>query len=193
MQRGLEGRRIALYVGSLNNGGGAPIQQALEGAGARVHVLADDTQSGDFHGGVYAGLVAVSGARENADSRVVQLVREFMASDKPVAIFGEAVSLLLQAGGAAGRKIACDDSRRPELEGAGARADASQVLVDDALITAQGSADPAEFGRTVVREFSERLEERAVDEMSDLSFPASDPPAVSPSSLGTRGASDARP
>lgn len=193
MQHGLEGRRIALYVGSLSNGGGAGIQQALEAAGARVHVLADDAQPDDFRGGVYAGLVAVSGARENADSRVVQLVREFMASDKPVAVFGDGVNLLLQAGGAAGRKIACDDSHRAELEGAGATADASPVLVDEALITAQESADPAEFGRTVVREFSERLDDRAVDEMSDLSFPASDPPAVSPSSLGTSGSPDARP
>jgi len=36
-----------------------------------------------------------------------------------------------------------------------------------------------------VAEFSDLLEEHALDEMSDLSFPASDPPAGTPASVGT--------
>ncbi|HJQ19062.1 MAG TPA: DJ-1/PfpI family protein [Gemmatimonadaceae bacterium] len=188
MQRGLEGRRVALYVGSLSNGKGTVMQRELEAAGAQVHVLTDDAQDGDFHGGVYAALVAESAA-PRADAPVVQLIREFMASDKPVAFYGDAVAMLLQAGGAAGRRVASDARRRADLESAGATPDDGPIVVDDALITATGSQK--DFAASVVREFANRLEDRAVDEMSDLSFPASDPPAVSPSTLGSTD-SDAR-
>lgn len=183
MQRGLEGRRIGLYVGSLANTGGTAIQQALEDAGARVHVLADDAQPDDFRGDLYAALVAVSSGESN-DARATQLVREFMASDKPVAIFGEALTLLLEAGGSAGRAVAADAEQGAVLEGAGASLADGPINVDDALITAASSADVQTFANTVVRAFSERLEDRAVDEMSELSFPASDPPAITPAKVG---------
>lgn len=181
MQRGLDGRRVAVYVGSMKNAAGVGVERALEQAGARVHILADEAQPGDFRGGLYAALVAVGRpTRAEGTARAVQLVREFMATDKPVAIVGDAVELLLASGGAAGRTIASDASRRAMLESAGATAVDTPIHVDDALITAQAAADEPEFASTVVREFSERLDERMVDEMSELSFPASDPPAVSP-------------
>src|SRR5205809_920841 len=165
MQRGLDGRRVAVYVGSLTNKAGAGIQQALEQAGARVHVLTDEAQQDDFHGGVYAALVVVSAASANAP--IVQLVREFLASDKPVAAFGDAVPLIVAAGGAAGRKVAADGGSSADLHAAGATTSDRAIEIDEALITATVRGDPREFAEAIVRQFSERLDERAVDEMSE--------------------------
>jgi len=183
MQRGLEGRRVALYVASMSNAGGVPVQQALEQAGARVHVLTDDTEAEEYRGGVYAALVAI-GKPEAERAPILQLVREFMASDKPVAAKGDAIALIVKAGGAAGRRLVADAARRPDLESAGATTANGPIEIDDALVTASASVSDEEFAAAVVRTFADRLDERAVDEMSDLSFPASDPPAVTPSSLG---------
>ena len=41
--------------------------------------------------------------------------------------------------------------------------------------------------RTIIREFASRIQEAKVDEMSEQSFPASDPPP-SPTSIGGEGA-----
>lgn len=50
--------------------------------------------------------------------------------------------------------------------------------LDESLLAVRGEGDARAFAADVVREFSERLEEHDLDEMSDQSFPASDPPAV---------------
>ena len=147
MQKGLEGRRIAVFAA--DSDAAAEIRKELTAAGAIVSDLpasgGDDTL---WHGGLYAGLVLVGGddARE-PDDRLRQLVREFMVSEKPVAAFA---------------------------------VDVEAFQLDESLLAAQGWEDPRGFAQEVVAEFSELLEEHAVDEMSDLSFPASDPPAVSP-------------
>jgi len=182
MQRGLEGRRVALYVAALTDPSGVGLQQALERAGARVHVLTDDTGADEFRGGVYAALVATATAASD-HAPILQLVREFMASDKPVAAKGEGIDLIVRAGGAAGRRLVAG-ARRAELESAGATPSDRAIEVDEAVVTAAASVSDEEFAASVVRTFSHRLDESAVDEMSELSFPASDPPAVSPSSAG---------
>ncbi|HMC53680.1 MAG TPA: DJ-1/PfpI family protein [Gemmatimonadaceae bacterium] len=197
MQLGLDGRRVALFVGSLENKAGVALQQELERAGARVHVLTDTAggSPADYHGAVYAALILVDGpegASEAGAAPILQLVREFMASDKPVAASGDAVRLVVQAGGAAGRRVAGDSTLRAALEGAGATVSQRRIEIDEALVTAASSVDPAEFASAVVQAFSERLDDRAVDEMSDLSFPASDPPAATPSTLGADQRKEAR-
>ena len=193
MQRGLEGRRVALYVGSLTNESGVGVQTALERAGARVHVLTSDADGEDFRGGVYAALVAIAGAGARGErAPILQLVRECMASDKPVAALGDGVELIIQAGGAAGRRLAADPDRRANVESAGATLADGASEIDDALVTAASSVGADDFASTVVRVFAERLDERAVDEMSELSFPASDPPAVTPSTLGSDHHGEAR-
>lgn len=61
---------------------------------------------------------------------------------------------------------------------------ADALQLDESLLAVRGTGDVRRFAHDVALQFAERLEEQAVDEMSDLSFPASDPPAVSPGIAG---------
>jgi putative intracellular protease/amidase len=190
MLRGLEGRRIALFVSPDDESAAsrlAVLTRVLEQAGARIHVLsAANTSEEDFHGARYAALVLLgddSGGSER-DPRLVQLAREFLASDKPIAAFGGALEVLLDAGGAAGRTLAAHGALERGLRGAGAELVDEAIHVDGSLITAQGNAKLEEFATRIAAEFSEQLEENALDEMVDLSFPASDPPATTPAAIG---------
>ena len=158
MLRGLDGRRIALFASENAQRGVAAVTKALEAAGARLHVLKPSEGSEeDWHGSRYVGLVLIGDEASGfkGEPRLAQLAREFLLSEKPIAAHGGAVGLLHELGG-----------------------------VDESLIMASASSSIDEFVTRVIREFSERLEERDVDEMSDLSFPASDPPAFTPSSVG---------
>ncbi|MEX2153037.1 MAG: DJ-1/PfpI family protein [Gemmatimonadaceae bacterium] len=190
MLRGLEGRRIALSVvhedDSVERHAGI-VSRALEQSGARMHLLqAGEGTEEDWHGARYVALVIVGDGAPGhvADARLVQLAREFLASEKPVAVFGGGVSVVLEAGGAAGRKVAAQGPLKSAVERAGGTVVDSAMTADGSLITALGSTAVEEFATRVVREFSNQLEEREVDEMSEASFPASDPPATTPSSLG---------
>lgn len=189
MQRGLDGRRVAAVSGGAEGGVEErllAVLQPLEQAGALIQRLGGDSPDEDFHGAKYAAVVLVgdSSATFSGDPRVVQLVREFLASDKPVAALGSGMSAILAAGGAASRSIAAHAPLAAELEGAGARSTADPMCVDDGLITAGSGMEAAAFGARLARELSEHLDDRAVDEMSDLSFPASDPPATAPARAG---------
>lgn len=152
MQRGLEGRRIALYCGEGAEGVDV-IAGALERAGAQVHRLSREDPDEAWHGGMYAALVLLGGSSESigANPRLVQLVREFMVSDKPVAAMGVPLDA---------------------------------IQVDESLLAVRGAGDPEPFARDVVTELATRLEEHDVDAMSELSFPASDPPSTSPTATG---------
>ena len=163
MQRGLEDRRIALLAA----GDRAVVSRALEAAGARVAHLHGGmpTRDEDWHGGRYAALVIVD-AGENVtakEPRIVQLTREFLVSDKPVCVYGGGIQVLHEAGG----------------------------VEEDALLVAP-EGDIADFATRAVRALSARLEESQIDDMSDQSFPASDPPATNPASIGP-APKDSRP
>src|SRR5882672_1467652 len=101
MLSGLEGRRVALFLSPDDESAKrrtAFVTRALEQAGARIHVLsAANTCDADFHGGKYAALVLLGDGPTEAetDPRLVQLTREFLASDKPVAVLGGALSVVL--------------------------------------------------------------------------------------------------
>jgi protease I len=189
MQRGLEGRRIAVIVEAGDDAAerqAATVIRALEGAAAKLEVLRDPGKAEQWHAGAYAGLVLIggTGTANKAAPGIVQMVREFLVSDKPVAAFGGALTSVFEAGGVAGRTVAAGDELKAELEKAGAVCVDEPIHVDGNLITALGSADADSFAGRIVQELSDLLEEHELDEMSDMSFPASDPPATSPASVG---------
>lgn len=164
MQRGLEDRRIALLAA----GDKAVMARTLEQEGARVADLHGGlpTRDEDWHGARYAALVIVD-AGENItakEPRIVQLTREFLVSDKPVCVYGGGIQVLHEAGG----------------------------VEEDALIAAP-DGDLREFALRVVRALTTQLDESQIDDMSDQSFPASDPPATNPSAIGSKASpNDAR-
>lgn len=165
MQRGLEDRRIAVLAA----GDRASVARALEQAGARVSDLHGGlpTRDEDWHGARYAALV-IADAGEGVtakEPRIAQLTREFLVSDKPVCVYGGGVQVLHEAGG----------------------------VEEDALI-AELDGDVQEFAARCVTALVNQLEEGQIDDMSDQSFPASDPPATSPSTIGPKAEpTDARP
>ena len=160
MQRGLEGRRIAVFAGAE----GEELRTQLEGAGALVELLSDGRprSEAEWHGGRYAAIVVGSGRDDGLRPRIVQLIREFLLSGKPVVVAGDGLTLLEHAGGAG----------------------------DDALVLSGGAR--GQEGSALVTLLAERLEDNQVDAMSDMSFPASDPPANTPASIGLRHPSDQR-
>jgi putative intracellular protease/amidase len=186
MTRGLEGRRIALAALDEDPATGT-VAKALEQAGARLdHLTLGEGTDTDWHGGKYAALVVTGGAADrplDADPQLVQLVREFLASEKPVAALGNALRVLLHAGGAAGRTVAATGRLKSIVEASGGKTGTEPLVVDGGLVTATGS-DVDGFASRVVQEFSRCLEEREADEMSEQSFPASDPPSTTPGSIG---------
>ena len=163
MQRGLDGRRIALLAAAPADA----IRDALAGAGALVEALppGSTAEGAAWHAGRYAALVIADGSR-GGDPRAAQLVREFLVAAKPVAALGDGLSLVEEAGGAK----------------------------DDLVLSNDG--DAGAFASQLVAALADRLDDEQVDEMSDMSFPASDPPAVTPASIGPAGprrSPDARP
>jgi putative intracellular protease/amidase len=157
MQRGLEDRRIAVFAA----GEGGNVARQLEQHGARVAALHGGigTRDEDWHGTRYAALVIVDAAQNATakEPRLVQLVREFLLSDKPIAVYGGGIQVLHEAGG----------------------------TEEDALVAqADGSGDLEAFTEGLVAKLTSRLDESQLDDMSDQSFPASDPPSTTPASVG---------
>ena len=161
MGGGLEGRRIALVVPAEATTGRADVvRRALEQQGAQVDALSPGQGDEEaWHGGRYAALVAIgrdgTASSTADDPRLLQLIREFLVSEKPVAAIGTAVDAIVRSGGAAG-----------------------------SFVSATSDSDDKAFAENVIRTFSALLDERDVDEMSEQSFPASDPPATTPASIG---------
>jgi putative intracellular protease/amidase len=155
MQRGLEGRRIAVFA----HEEGDAIRAALEAAGADVQLLSatPTLRDEDWHSARYAALVVGSCEVDGrVEPKLLQLLREFLVSDKPVAIVGGGRAALEQAG----------------------------ATPEDAIIETDPTADVAAFSRQLAARLGGLLDERQVDDMSDQSFPASDPPGTTPASIG---------
>lgn len=207
MEFGLKGRHVAILAADGVDGAqlDGP-RKALRDAGAIADVLAArggkvrgaagesfgvDRTLEICHAADYDALV-IPGGRQAIDAlgqeqRALQFVKEFMAADKPVAAIGDGVRLLIAADTVAGRAIAAT----PDVAG-GVRQGGGELVdvaahIDEKLITSRGG-DLEELNAAIVREFANRVDEARVDQLSEQSFPASDPPP-GPSAVGGEGAS----
>jgi protease I len=211
MQLGLKGRRVAI----LATDGVEQIEleeprKALDEAGAITQLISPNEGSiqamnhdekgaslpvdrtlADAHASDYDALLLPGGVANpdtlRMDQRAVQFVREFMLADKPVAAICHGPWLLVEAGAVAGRRLTSWPSLQTDIRNAGGEWVDEQVLVDDHLVTSRKPADLPAFNKAMIREFGTRLDDRKVDEFSEQSFPASDPPP-SPSAIGGEGA-----
>jgi protease I len=210
MEFGLKGRHIAILAADGIDGAQVvAVRRALAGAGAVADVLGlrsgnlrvegpdslvveralDQCHSTDFDAlvipGGKAGIEAL-----RAEPQAVQFVKEFMAADKPAAVIGEGVAMLVAAEAAAGRVVAggpvADEVRR-----AGGDVVDAAVHVDEKLITGRDGRALDELNAAILREFANRVDEARVDQLSEQSFPASDPPP-GPVAVGGEGASKAQ-
>jgi protease I len=144
------------------------------------------------HASDYDALVIPGGAESaealRKDAKALQFVREFMVADKPVAAIAEGVGLLVAADAVAGRAIAGAGDLADDIARAGGQLVDSPLNVDEKLITSRRGGDLNVLSAAILREFANRVDEARVDQLSEQSFPASDPPP-GPVAVGGEGAS----
>jgi protease I len=214
MELGIKGRKVAiLATDGVEQVELVEPRKALDAAGAVTHLIApkdgsiqgmNHDEKGDMlpvdrvlsqvHASDYDALLLPGGVK-NPDTlrtipEAVQFVREFMLSEKPVAAICHGPWLLVEADAVSGRTLTSWPSLKTDIGNAGGRWVDQAVVVDDQLVTSRKPDDIPSFSATIVREFGNRLYQASVDEVSEQSFPASDPPSP-PTSIGGAGA--ARP
>lgn len=208
MELGLKGRHVAILAADgVDAAQLAGPRRALGEAGAAVDVVGSrsgalrvvngeslrvDQTFDTCHPADFDALV-IPGGREAMDAltteqRAVQLVREFMAADKPVAAIADGVRLLIAADALAGRAVAAPGALEADVRGAGGEPVDAPLHVDEKLLTGRSEGDVGALTATIVREFANRVDEARVDQLSEQSFPASDPPP-GPVAVGGEGAS----
>jgi len=157
-------------------------QRALLGAGATLklvspeqglvngwhgkawgHYFPIDTQISEALAADFDALLVPGGKRgveklaQNPHTK--RLLKGFLDGNKPVALVGDAPSLLVAAERAQGRKVAANEDVRESLEQAGAKVESTEeqpIVVDRSLISAtRPSADMAVFKDEVVKLFVE--------------------------------------
>ena len=211
MEFGLNGRRVAiLATDGVEQVELVEPRKALDAAGAITHLIApkagaiqgmNHDEKGDMlpvdrvlseaHASEYDALLLPGGVANpdtlRMDQNAVQFVREFMLSEKPVAAICHGPWLLVEADAVAGRRLTSWPSLRTDIRNARGEWVDTEVQIDEKLITSRNPGDIPAFSATILREFADRLDESKVDELSEQSFPASDPPP-SPSAIGGDGA-----
>lgn len=200
METGLKGHRVAiLATDGVEQVELVEPRKALEGAGAitqlvstkpgkiqafnhldkgdrfEVDATLDEAQASQFDALFMPGGVANPDALR-MDPRAVQFVREFMVSDKPVAAICHAAWLLVEADAVAGRTLTSWPSLQTDIRNAKGDWVDREVVVDEKLVTSRKPDDLPAFNAAIVKEFAHRIEEARVDQTSEQSFPASDPP-----------------
>src|ERR1043166_3546248 len=203
----LTGKRIAiLATDGVEQSELADVRKALDDAGAKTELVSpksDSVQSVKHHDKAesyrvdaplekarsadYAALYLPGGVANpdalRMDSKAVQFVREFMAADKPVAAICHGPWLLVEADAVRGRRLTSWPSLKTDIRNAGGEWVDEAVCVDERLITSRKPDDIPLFAKRLVKDFGSYFVERQVDQTSEQSFPASDPPP-GPTAIG---------
>ncbi|HEY6218905.1 MAG TPA: type 1 glutamine amidotransferase domain-containing protein [Gemmatimonadaceae bacterium] len=207
MTKPLNGKRVAiLATDGVEQSELSDVRAALDASGAKTELIspkADSVQAMKHHdkgdtfpvdvalehanSSDYAALYLPGGVANpdalRMEPKAVQLVREFMAADKPVAAICHGPWLLVEADAVAGRQLTSWPSLKTDIRNAGGEWVDEPVCVDERLITSRKPDDIPVFAKRVVSEFATHFMERQVDLASEQSFPASDPPP-GPTSIG---------
>ena len=128
----------------------------------------------DFDALVLPGGVANPDALRT-DERAVQLVRDFLEADKPVAAICHAPWLLIEAGLVKGRTLTSWPSLQTDVRNAGGEWVDQAVVVDQKLVTSRKPEDLPQFCDRVIGLFAGAADEASLDRMVEQTFPASDP------------------
>lgn len=210
MELGLKGKRVAiLATDGVEQSELVEPRKALDAAGAKttlvsikpgriqamqhddkaellpVDVTLEQAQARDFDALLLPGGVA-NPDRLRTNQKAVQFVREFMLSDKPVAAICHGPWMLVEADAVGGRQLTSWPSLQTDIRNAGGEWVDSPVQVDGRLVTSRKPADLPAFNDRMLHAFASGSSENSVDQLSEQSFPASDPPP-GPSTIGGTG------
>lgn len=153
-------------------------KQALEQAGAQVHVVApegDSIQGWNHHdkgdtvpvdrtlaqvrASDYDALVLPGGVLNpdqlRTNDQALQFIKAFFADSKPVAAICHGPWTLIDAGVVKGRTVTSWPSLKTDLSNAGAKWVDQEVVVDQGLVTSRNPQDLPAFNSKIVEEFCE--------------------------------------
>ena len=153
-------------------------KQALEEAGARVHIISPqkekvkamkehewsielpvDKHISDANAEDYDGLVLPGGVLNpdqlRMDEQSIQFIKTFFNSGKPVAAICHGPQSLITAGVAEGRTLTSYPSLKIDLINAGANWVDREVVVDHGLVTSRNPNDLPAFNAKMCEEFAE--------------------------------------
>jgi protease I len=144
--------------------------------GEKFHVDLEVTKASarDFDALVLPGGVK-NPDKLRTNKAAVNLVREFMELDKPVAAICHGPWLLVEADAVRGRTITSWPSLETDVKNAGGAWVDKQVQLDQKLLTSRKPDDLPAFCAQLVELLSTAINERRLDKMVEQSFPASDP------------------
>jgi protease I len=118
-------------------------------ATAAIDCAAGDVDPDDFDALVIPGGYSPDHLR--TDKAVVDFVRRFAATDKPLAAICHGPQLLIEADVLAGREVTSWPSVRTDLENAGARWLDREVVEDENFITSRGPNDLRAFCAAILQ------------------------------------------
>lgn len=155
-------------------------KEALEQAGAAVHVIAPGAESikgwkdGNWSGSVtvdkqladanasdYDALVLPGGVMNpdklRMDKDAVAFVSHFFEAGKPIAAICHGPQTLIETGMLKGRTMTSFSSLKTDLENAGATWEDKEVVTDNGLVTSRTPADLPAFNKKMIEEIAEGI------------------------------------
>ncbi len=179
MPQQLTGKRVAIVVtdGFEQDELERP-RQALEEAGAKTEVvspksgkvkgwkstdwgteIAVDKELRQADPNEYDALMLPGGQMNpdnlRMDKGVVQFVKAFVRSGKPIAAICHGPVTLIEAGGVKGRRLTSFSSIKTDLQNAGAEWIDQEVVTDHGLVTSRKPDDIPAFNQKMIEEFRE--------------------------------------
>jgi protease I len=129
----------------------------------------DDAEPGDYVALLIPG--GYSPDKLRADDRFVEFVKEFDATQRPVAAVCHGPQLLLTAELTAGRTLTAWKTIQADLRQAGARVVDEQVVVDGNWITSRKPDDLEAFSAKLIEELGEMEERAGVQSPNEQALP----------------------